>query len=563
MTKKSDRRPLAALLCIALLAASGCGSDDSESGADTTDESGTTDGADPSGTTGASDPDADSSGDLSADSSDGQSECEATVPDTQIDYGTFAPNSSFDPTVSSGALVGGTEIAAIYDVLFIFDPVTAEIVPRLAESLTSNDDFTEWTLTLREGITYSDGTALTAQLVSDNIDRYFRDEGVTNTSPGFLQYIESRNVVDDITLEMDLNTPVAELGLIFADEPGMIVNTNAIGDDLDAFGAQPPDAAGLGPYVVERNAPGEETILTARADYWDGPVCVEKLRFVFLPGSQPTYEAWQNGDLDVAFLRDPVVIADADEAGATGFFFNQDGGLMYNPNHREDRITSDIRVREAIALAIDETIVNDRAYQGELSATKAYFGESSRFFSDAIEPIPTDPERAADLVEEVKAEGWDGTIQLEVQSSPPSPEAALAIEGMLEAVGMDVEVNVRPVGENIAKLYEGDFDLIQTGFNSGPGTAVLSLVRNLSGSSPTNRIQYQSDEMDALLNTALGTPASDLAPVMADINALLGTDFVGFTMGTLDEGIIWSDDISGIVPTVSSIFLFHDAVIAS
>ena len=561
MTKKWDRRPLAALCCIALLAAVGCGSDDAESGGDTVV------GSDPAVTTDAEDSTTDSVPDDTTDSTSGSTDesasCDATAPGTQIDYGTFAPNRSFDPTVSSGALVGGTEIAAIYDVLFIFDPVTAEIIPRLAESLTPNDDFTEWTLTLREGITYSDGTALTAQLVSDNIDRYFREEGVTNTSAGFLQYIESRNVVDDLTLEMTLNSPIAELGLIFADEPGMVVNINAIGDDLDAFGAQPPDAAGLGPYVVERNVPGEETILTARTDYWDGPVCIEKLRFVFLPGSQPTYEAWQNGDLNVAFLRDPIVIADSNANGDNSFYFNQDGGLMYNPNHREDRITSDIRVREAIALAIDENIVNDRAYQGEFNSTKAYFGESSRFFSDAIEPIPTDPARAAELVEEVKAEGWDGKIVVEVQSSPPSPEAALAIEGMLEAVGMDVEVNVRPVGENIAKLYEGDFDLIQTGFNSGPGTNVLSLVRNISSTSPTNRIGYASDAMDALLDTALATPTSDLAPVMAEINALIGTDFVGFTMGTLDEGIVWTDDISGIVPTVSSIFLFHDAVLAS
>ena len=179
------------------------------------------------------------------------------MPGTQIDYGTFAPNRAFDPTRSSGALVGGTEIAAVYDVLFIFDPETAEIVPHLAESLEPNEDFTQWTLTLRKGITYSDGTPLTAQLVSDNINRYCK-KGVTNTSGGFLQFITDRTVVDDLTLEMTLSTPITEMGLIFADEPGMIVNTNAIGDDIDAFGVQPPDAAGLGPYVVERNIPGEE-----------------------------------------------------------------------------------------------------------------------------------------------------------------------------------------------------------------------------------------------------------------------------------------------------------------
>lgn len=560
-------RVLALLLAFALVAAA-CGGDDDDDGTGTetpADDGGAAD-TDPE----PEDPEpGDDSTDDAADEGgaddDGASEdaaaCDATVPGTQIDYGTFAPNRAFDPTRSSGALVGGTEIAAVYDVLFIFDPETGEIVPHVAESLEPNEDFTQWTLKLRDGITYSDGTPLTAQLVSDNIDRYF-EEGVTNTSGGFLQFITDRTVVDDLTLEMTLSTPIAEMGLIFADEPGMVVNTNAIGDDLDAFGVQPPDAAGLGPYIVERNIPGEETVLTARQDYWGGPVCIETLRFVWIPGSQPTYEAWQNGDLNVAFLRDPVVIAASREAGDEGFFFNQDGGLMYSFNHRPERGTSDPRVREAVSLAIDETILNDRGYQGALQARKSYIGEGSRFFSDAVEAIPTDAERAATLVEEAKADGWDGTIQLEVQSSPPSPDIALAVEGMLEAVGIEVEPSVLPVGENIAKLGEGDFDLIQTGFNSGPGTGVLSLVRNLSSTSPTNRNAYASEEMDALLNEALATPGGELTDVMAEINNLINADFVALPIGSLDEGIIWADGISGIVPTVSTIYLFHDAVIA-
>ena len=219
-------------------------------------------------------------------------------------------------------------------------------------------------------------------------------------------------------------------------------------------------------------------------------------------------------------------------------------------------------MREAISLAVDETILNDRGYQGQLDARKSYIGENSRYFSDAVEAIPTDAARAATLVEEAKADGWDGTIQFEVQSSPPSPDVALAVEAQLEAVGIDVEPSVLPVGENIAKLGEGDFDMIQSGFNSGPGTGVLSLVRNLSSTSPTNRNGYASEEMDALLDEALATPAADLAAVMAEINNLINDDFVVLPIGTLDEGIIWTDDISGIVPTVSTIYLFHDAVIA-
>jgi peptide/nickel transport system substrate-binding protein len=490
------------------------------------------------------------------------SACDATVPGTQVNYGIFAPNSAFDPVGSSGALVGGTEIAAVYDVLFRFDPTTLEVTPHLAESLTpDNADFTEWTLKLREGITFSDGTPLDAQLVSDNIDRYFAAEGVRNTSGGFLQYIDTRDVVDATTLHMTLNTSFAEFGLVFADEPGMIVNLNAIGDDIDAFRVQPPDAAGVGPYVVERNVPGEETVLKARADYWGGPVCIETLRFVWVPGSAGTYDAFSNGDMNVAFLRDPIVNQKAIDDGAQTFFVDQDGGAMLNFNRREGRITADPRVRQAISLALDPAVINDRAYQGKLETTKAYFGPRSPYFSDAIEELPVDTAAAMALVDEVKAEGWDGTLGLIAGNSGTGPDTALAIEGMLGAIGIQAQTELMATGDSIGRLVAGDFDVITNGFNSGPGTAVLSLVRNLSSTSPSNRMAVSNPNLDALLAEALATPFADLPPVMAKINNEINADSTAINYAVTSEGIVWADNISGIVPTVSTIFLFHDAFI--
>jgi len=491
----------------------------------------------------------------------GGAACDATVPGSQLDYGVFAPNSAFDPTGTSGALVGGTENAAVWDVLFRWDAETAEIVPHLAESLTPNDDFTEWTMKLREGITYSDGTPLTAQIVADNIDRYFAPEGVRNTSAGFLQYIDTKTVVDDLTLDMVLTTAYAEFPQVFADEPGMIVNTNVIGDDLDSFRVQPPDAAGVGPYVVERNVPGEETVLTARSDYWGGPVCIETIRFVWIPGAQPTYDAFRNGELDAAFFKDPVVSAAVEADGIQHFWFDQDGSATINYNHREGHPTADIRLREAIALAIDPQVISDRGYEGNLVTTKSYFGPDSRWLTDAVEEQPYDPERAAQLVEDVKADGWDGTLNYVAGADGNGPDIALAIEGMLGAVGITLDTELLPQVDTITRLGTGEFDIIGNGFNSGPDTALLSIIRNLSSTSPTNRMGYVSPAMDELLDQALATPVADLAPVMAEINNQINADWAIAPYGVTAEGLAWADTVSGLVPTYSSIFLFHDASI--
>jgi peptide/nickel transport system substrate-binding protein len=535
---RSAWRWLAVVFALVLVAAA-CGDDDGDSGA-------TGDDGDDSGQ---EVPSGDEAG------------CDETVPGTALEWGVFAPTASLDPPQVSGALVGGTEIAAIYDTLMRFDHENNEFVPHLAESMESNDDFTEWTLNLRDDITYSDGTQLTAQMVSDNMDRYL-EEGVRNTSGGFLLPITEKTVVDDTTLEMTLETSWAEFPFVFADEPGMIVNLSAIGDDAEAFGAQPPESAGVGPYVVERNVPGEELVLTARDDYWGGPVCIETVTFSFIPGSQATYEAFQSDDFNVAFLRDPVVINEARQAGDDGFFVPQDAGALVIFNQAEGRPGADPRVREAAALAFDVEVVNQRAYQGQFETGKAFVLEGSRFFSDEIEEMPTDPDRAAELVEEAKADGWDGSIEIFCADNPPASEVAIAVQGLWEAVGMDVEVRTIGQSDQIGEVVQGNFDAACWGFNSGPATGITSYLRNLDSESVSNRMSYASEEMDAALIDLLAASGDEeLQAAVAEVNRINNEDSVAVSYGTPEEGIVWKPDVKGLVPTAATIFLLDKAYI--
>ena len=212
-------------------------------------------------------------------------------------------------------------------------------------------------------------------------------------------------------------------------------------------------------------------------------------------------------------------------------------------------------------LFLNPQVISDRGYEGQLVTTKSYFGPDSRWLTDAVEEQPYDPERAAQLVEEVKADGWDGTLNYVAGADGNGPDIALAIQGMLAAVGITVEPELLPQVETITRLGSGEFDLIGNGFNSGPDTALLSMIRNLSSTSPTNRMGYVSPAMDELLNEALATPAAELAPVFAEINNQLNADWAIAPYGVTAEGLVWADNVSGIVPTYSSIMLFHDATI--
>jgi peptide/nickel transport system substrate-binding protein len=212
-----------------------------------------------------------------------------------------------------------------------------------------------------------------------------------------------------------------------------------------------------------------------------------------------------------------------------------------------------------VMLALDPEVINDRAYQGALPISKSYFGPDSPYFSSDMKPFPTDAARAAELVEELKAEGWDGTLNFVASNVPPGSEAALAIEAMLGAVGISLDLELMGTGDSIGRLGRGEFDIITNGWNSGPDTSLLSLVRNASSTSPTNRMGYKSEAMDVLLNEGLATPLGELPSVMARINDQLNADFAAVTYAVGSEGVVWQDNVKGIVPTMSTIFLFHDA----
>jgi peptide/nickel transport system substrate-binding protein len=556
----------APLLALALVAAA-CGDDDDDDGGAAADVTTTTAAAAGGATTTT---EAASGTDTSTATTEAEEEtgpaCDATVPGTQVNYGPYAPGASLDPPNSSGALVGGTELAAIYDVLMRFDTESGEFVPQLAESMEPNDDFTVWTLTLRDGIEYDDGSVLDAEMVLANIDRYFPEQGrVLNTAPPFLALIESSEVVDPLTIEFTLTQPWADFPFVFNDEPGMVVNVNAIGSDPAAFGIQPPPEAGVGPYVVDHNTAGNELVLKARDNYWGGPVCIETLRFNLaassaIVGNETTYDAFKNGDLNVAFLRNSTVIAQTIEDGVQTSYANQDAGAVLIFNLREGRPLADPVLREGVAKSIDLDIINDRAYGGDLDIGKSLIVADSTYHTDDVVEMETDTAGGAQLIQQ---SGFSGTIEVLCANGPEATETSIATEAMLESQGLDVNVTNLPTTEQIGRLVTGDYDIGCWGLNAGPDTVKTAFVRNLLSTSPNNRQGLVDPAMDEALNALLAATTDELPAALAEVNNIYVENYYGVPIGALSEGVVIADDITGVRQTGSTIFLFDKAAIVS
>lgn len=574
-------RRLLALAAATALAVTACGGDDSDGADETTATteatSDTTTGDGEATTTVADDEEAtttvaDEEATTTSVAAEEGNDCTETVPGTELNYAVYSPTSSLDPLQGSGALAGGSEMLALYDALIRWNPDTGEWEPHVAESLEANADHTEWTLTLRDGVTYSNGDPLVAQDVLDNLTR-LTGPG-RNATRGLIERVDMANssAPDERTVIFKLFKPWSNFGYLLADAGGMIVNPE-VGAATDAAGASvisnDPTGAGVGPYAVERWAPGESPylVLKARQDYWGGAPCIETLNFISIPTDQPKLESLELGEVDVAFMRTQDVIEAARESGEWNEITElQSAGTVILINQgvgNFNAIAQDVRFRQAVNAALDPEAISQRAFGGKLLMQDGLIHEDSRWYTDGTPAPERGTDVATQLVDELKAEGWDGKIRLVCANT--IPDAPVAYEAALEAAGMDVEVSVTDTNGQIAAVaVNKDFDLACWGLSISDSAIWRQLGFNFLSTSTSNRIGYKNPEFDAALDELFAAPDDDARrAAVVKMSELFAQDVPVGMVGAAEETIFFGDNVSGIIPTQQSMFMFQDATIES
>lgn len=498
-------------------------------------------------------------------------DCKETKPGSVLNFAAYAPTATLDPLQSSSGLVGGTDLSAIYDVLVRWDKDTHDYVPVMAESVTPNADFTEWTIKLRPGIKYSDGATMKAQDIVDNMKR-LTGQG-RNSARGLINTridLDNSKATDELTAVFKMKSPWSSFPGLLGESGGNIVNP-AVGSVMDATGkatviSTDPKGAGAGPYTVERWAPGESPylVLKARPDYWGGAPCIETINFLLIPLDTAKAEAMETGELDVAFMRTQSVIDDTRQKGYGELMELQSAGLTVIINQGDGNhaaITNDLKFRQALYAAIDPEIVKQRAYDNALFVQDSLVGKESVFFTEGQPAPKRDPQVAKQLVSELKQGGWDGKIRLMCANTVP--DAIVVIESLLEAAGMDVDPFPTDTNTTIAKIaVEKDWDLACWGLPIADSAAWRALPNNFSSSSSSNRIGWKNPDMDAAIDEFMG--AKDLGAQKTAIGKMAkiyAEDVPVAVIGGMEEGIFTQKKVKDVLQTEMSIFLFADAKI--
>ncbi|MBM4574787.1 ABC transporter substrate-binding protein [Rhodococcus hoagii] len=447
---------------------------------------------------------------------------------------------------------GGSELAAVYDVLMRYDSATNQFEPRLAESLTEEPGGLAWTLKLRPGVTFSDGTPLDAAAVARSLDRYNAGRG--DGSAVWTAAVESTTAADPSTVVFRLRSPWPTFPSMLALGHGMIVAPSS--GEGDAF-----KPIGAGPYVLDHYSPNEERIFTARNDYWNGKPTAAKLRFIALTNSRQNFETLQTDGIDIAFLRgDASAVYDTIDNGYPGYFNILNSGSAELINNREGRPGADVRVRKAISLALDPDLIDERGEKGLGLPTKAMFDERSRWFTD-VPALPYDPDAARQLLDEAKADGYDGHLNFLALQEPRTNAIALAVQSLLQTVGFTVTiVPINNAGDIVKKVYmERDYDMAHAGIGLYESIPYLGLQSAFGSTSKSNFSGYANPEMDALLGQLQNADDATYRSVLGQIQTLWNDTVPSVPTSALMIYVAWQKNVHGVVPTATNIMLLDKA----
>lgn len=472
----------------------------------------------------------------------------------EASFAAYSEPRSLDPAKTVAAVTtGGVEMLNIYDSLMRYDTDTQSVVPQMAKELSVDDSYETWTLTLRDGVTFSDGTPVDSAAVKTSQERYA-------AAPAPEAALWNDNVVeiatpDATTVVYTLNKTWPEFSSMLASGPGMIVAESAGAPDGDF---QP---VGAGPFTLDSWNNTEFMTLAAHDDYWNGKPPLDSLKFVYMPTMQVSMETFFNGGVDMAFVREPDDVNEMLDRNTAGYVNLTAASNAAIINALPGRPGSDPRVREAMQLAIDPGVLNQRAYDNAEFGESEMFAEYSRWHSDAAAPTQ-DLEKAKSLVEEAKADGFDGKIVTINAPDQAKQQQAVAIEAQLNAVGFDVDTkNMPTIGDQIRVIAaEQDYDLGAWGINFRDSDPFPKMFEAMHSGGKQLYGMYTSAEMDELIDQfQVETDEDEKLNVMADIQRQVNKDVPFLVYGYYAEFIAWQDDIHGVKGSANSMVLFDEA----
>lgn len=463
------------------------------------------------------------------------------------------------------------------------------VVPFLAKKINHNNNYTEWTVELRSGLLFSDGTPLEASIYKKGYDDYVKSGKV---SSGLLRdaRITSVNVLNDSTLLFELSEPNPMLLNVLAGPIGRVflLETDSLSEEQFAF-----NPVGTGPFIFEGWSPGERIVLRSNSRYWrkdeNGVQLpyLEEISFRQIADERLRLNFLIEGEGQILQTRSALAISQGRESELTVISRREDnvGVILFNTLESP---TNDLRVRRGLLFSSDQEELGRLASNNpDASLAAQWVSPDSRWYSEAVTRAwpKTNMSEAKDYLlayvqdpkrSDRRLTGQKIAVTLLCTDDLQLANMTRSLKSQWEATGL-VDVTLEQVGRNalIKRVlgsvtdepsFKGDFEAScwRVGGESDPGAQIEAFL-GLVKTSPLNVANMEGDDLLSLVKQMNATGKFQdrfltLENLMLELNtktpmiyvdylssALIGDSSVeGLGIWTLPEGTSVLGQIAGV-----------------
>lgn len=511
--------------------------------------------------------------------------CTAPEPDidTDVEWELTAQTAEPSGDIDSYTWVSYAEPYSL-DNAYAFDYADNQVLANVCESLLRlNPDYTlsaglaesyehptptTWVYTIRDGVTFHDGTPLTAGDVVASMRRHL-DPAVGSSWYSVYQNVVSIEQTGDREVTVTEAVPDSQFNLAMGGSAGVVESAATLADTGADYGNSTGGVNCTGPFSLDEWKAGERITLSRYDDYWDDSLRARagQVEFIFMNDANATINALQSGEVDGGWMipMEAVPQLQASDAGDLHFGLNTAVSSLIVSNL--DGPLGDLRVRKALLMAIDRDGLVDAAAKGfgdvtnALTTESVWVGASEQGLDAAFDDLadyPYDLEEARRLVEEAGATGEE----IVYATAPIGSEFnvfAQATAAAAEAIGL--EATIQTVTPNAYTALFSDpsaregIDLFYTSwYLSSPDP--LEMYSVLRAGEFSNYGEWNDPGFDRIVNEAIAIedPAAR-SEKTAEAQRIANEQLPWLPLFTGPMTVFLGERITGVAPSIG--FLYY------
>jgi len=448
-------------------------------------------------------------------------------------WGLEAEVDGINPTASALSAPGLTMMNAVFDTLAAYD-VDGNTVPHLAESFTASADCKTWSMKLRSGITFHDGTPLNTEAVSVNFLAQFGDPLVGLAVRPYHPADEPITIVDDLNMNYHLIDANCGWPSALTGQLGAVASPTwiAAAQDDPTLDQQP---VGTGPFIFESRVQDQVTRFVKNANWWGGDVYLDAVEFYPVTDGDIRTSLLLEGELDAQATTNVESIASLAENDSITQVLDDTGDESFLMLNSAKAPFDDIRARQAITHATPRDNYNTLINLDVTRKADQMFTPESPYYNPDVVQLSDRPDLAGPLVNAYCADNpsncTGGKIDIEYQYSGPSVVgeriADLLSEGWADF--FNVTVQVLPQDAHIQEAALGVYNSIgwrQFGAVD-PGIDRVWLMCRAIGGISLNWPRYCDEDRDALILQAdAATSTEEKIPLYQELSQKINEDYL-------------------------------------